>query len=258
MPQAKLEIYQFPCLSDNYGYLIHDSEQNLTATIDTPEVGPINQALTDKGWTLTHILNTHHHFDHAGGNLELKEQWGCTIVGSKSDASRIPGIDVQLSDGDHYDFGNHQATVFDVSGHTIGHIAFYFAGDDVLFSGDALFALGCGRLFEGTPSQMWTSLQKLKALPDATTVYCAHEYTAANAAFALSVEPDNQDLQARATEIKSLRAAGTPTVPSNLGTEKATNPFLRPDSPALRTTLQMADADDVDVFAETRRRKDNF
>lgn len=253
-----LEVYQFPCLSDNYGYLIHDTVNNLTATIDTPEIGPINKALADKGWKLTHILNTHHHFDHAGGNLELKSQWNCTIVGAKSDAKRIPGIDIEMTDGEIYHFGDHQAMVFDVSGHTIGHIAFYFADDHMLFSGDALFALGCGRLFEGTPEQMWTSLSKLKALPDATTVYCAHEYTAANAAFALSVEPDNQALQSRAAEIKSLRAANKPTVPSNLGVEKATNPFLRPDSEALQKMLDMTGAPTVEVFAETRRRKDSF
>lgn len=253
-----LEVYQIPCLSDNYGYLIHDSANNLTATIDTPEVGPINQALEEKGWTLTHILNTHHHFDHAGGNLELKSRWNCIIVGSKSDAKRIPGIDIELSDGESYQFGDHVATVFDVSGHTLGHIAFYFAEEDVLFSGDALFALGCGRLFEGSPEQMWSSLSKLKALPDSTTVYCAHEYTAANAAFALSVEPDNVALRERVSEIKSLRANNLPTVPSNLGVEKATNPFLRPDSDALQKTLQMTGEPLVEVFAETRRRKDNF
>ena len=253
-----LEVYQFPCLSDNYGYLIHDTVNNLTATIDTPEVGPINRALEQKGWTLTHILNTHHHFDHAGGNLELKAQWDCTIVGSKPDAKRIPGIDVELDDGDTYQFGDHLATVFDVSGHTMGHIAFFFAEAEILFSGDALFALGCGRLFEGSPEQMWTSLSKLKDLPDSTTVYCAHEYTAANAAFALSVEPQNQALLERAEEIKSLRKNNTPTVPSNLGVEKATNPFLRPDSEALQKTLAMSGQSLVEVFAETRRRKDNF
>jgi hydroxyacylglutathione hydrolase len=253
-----LEVYQFPCLSDNYGYLIHDAKNDLTATIDTPEVAPINAALEKKGWKLTHILNTHHHFDHAGGNLELKEQWGCTIVGSGPDADRIPGIEIKVTDGDTYDFGDYTADVFDVSGHTIGHIAFYFASEDVLFSGDALFALGCGRLFEGTPDQMWTSLRKLKALPDTTTVYCAHEYTAANAAFALSVEPNNSDLIARVDEIKALRADGKPTVPSNLGVEKATNPFLRPDSVQLQETIGVDGGDLVAVFAETRRRKDNF
>lgn len=256
MPQ--LEVHQFPCLSDNYGYLIHDSANDLTAAIDTPEVAPINKALEEKGWTLTHILNTHHHPDHAGGNLKLKEQWHCTIVGSKADAARIPGIDVQVGDGDTYRFGDHTAKVFDVSGHTIGHIAFYFAEDAMLFCGDALFALGCGRLFEGTPDQMWTSLKKLRDLPDDTVVYCAHEYTQANARFALTVEPQNDDLQARAREIDSLRADGKPTVPSTIGLEKATNPFLRPMSEDLQATLGLAGASLVDVFAETRRRKDNF
>lgn len=255
---AALEVHQIPCLSDNYGYLVHDPDTGMTATIDTPEVEPINAALKDKGWKLTHILNTHHHFDHAGGNEELKKEWGCVIIGSRSDSGRIPGIDVEVDDGESFEFGSHQVQVFDVSGHTIGHIAFYFADADVLFSGDALFALGCGRLFEGTPEQMWTSLQKLAALPDQTTVYCAHEYTQANAAFALSVEPQNDQLQARSKEIDALRADGKPTVPSLLGLEKATNPFLRPMSEDIQSNLGMAGKDPVSVFAETRRRKDNF
>ncbi len=253
-----LEVHQFPCLDDNYGYLIHDPDTGATATIDTPEVGPINAALAEKGWQLTHILNTHHHFDHAGGNLALKEQWGCTIVGSRNDAERIPGIDIKVGDGEIYQFGGHAAQVFDVSGHTIGHIAFYFPEADKLFCGDALFALGCGRLFEGSPAQMWESLQKLAALPDSTGVYCAHEYTQANAAFALSVEPQNDALVERSAEIGALRAAGKPTVPSTIGLEKATNPFLRPMSDDLQATLNMSGAPLVEVFAETRRRKDNF
>lgn len=254
----KLEVHQFPCLSDNYGYLVHDSANNLTAAIDTPEVAPINRALEEKGWSLTHILNTHHHPDHAGGNLALKEKWHCTIVGSGPDAARIPGIDVKVGDGDSWQFGDHTARVFDVSGHTIGHIAYYFADDAMLFCGDALFALGCGRLFEGTPGQMWTSLQKLRDLPDDTVVYCAHEYTQANARFALTVEPQNDALQSRAVEIDKLRADGKPTVPSTIGLEKATNPFLRPMSKDLQSTLGLQDASLVEVFAETRRRKDNF
>lgn len=255
---ATLEVHQIPCLSDNYGYLIHDPDAKVTATIDTPEVAPINAALEQKGWTLTHILNTHHHFDHAGGNLELKDRWQCTIVGSRDDASRIPGIDVKVGDGDTYAFGNHEARVFDVSGHTIGHIAYYFADAAKLFCGDALFALGCGRLFEGTPAQMWTSLQKLMALPDETGVYCAHEYTQANCAFALSVEPQNADLQARSRQIEALRSEGKPTVPSTIGLEKATNPFLRPASTDLQANLDLDGADLVEIFAETRRRKDSF
>lgn len=253
-----LEVHMFPCLSDNYGFLIHDGQANVTAVIDTPEVGPINAALAEKGWRLTHILNTHHHFDHAGGNEALKAQWGCIVVGAANDASRIPGIDVKVADGDTYQFGNHAAQILEVPGHTTGHIAYYFADDGVAFVGDTLFALGCGRLFEGTPQQMWTSLRKLMALPDETTVYCAHEYTQANAAFALTVEPGNEALLARSAEIDRLRAEGIPTVPTTIGLEKATNPFLRPDSANLRTTIGLEEAELVDVFAETRRRKDRF
>jgi len=251
-----LEIHQFPCRSDNYGYLIHDGEH--TAAIDTPAVDETNHILAQKGWQLTHIFNTHWHDDHAGGNLRLKEKWQCTIVGAKRDAERIPGIDIEVDDGDTVTFGEHTAQVFDVSGHTIGHIAFHFAGQNALFCGDALFALGCGRLFEGTPPQMWNSLQKLSALPDTTRVYCAHEYTQANAAFALTVEPQNIALQARAKNIAELRAKGIPTVPSTIGEEKDTNPFLRPSSDALQANLGLTGADLVEVFAETRRRKDNF
>ncbi|MEJ2089218.1 MAG: hydroxyacylglutathione hydrolase, partial [Gammaproteobacteria bacterium] len=202
--------------------------------------------------------NTHHHFDHAGGNEALKAQWGCVVVGAANDASRIPGIDVKVADGDTYQFGNHAARILEVPGHTTGHIAYYFADDGVAFVGDTLFALGCGRLFEGTPQQMWTSLKKLMALPDDTIVYCAHEYTQANAAFALTVEPGNEALLARSAEIDRLRAEGIPTVPTTIGLEKATNPFLRPDSANLRTTIGLQDAELVDVFAETRRRKDRF
>jgi hydroxyacylglutathione hydrolase len=253
-----LEVHMFPCLSDNYGFLIHDGEAGVTAVIDTPEVTPINAALEEKGWQLTHILNTHHHFDHAGGNEELKAKWGCTVVGAANDAARIPGIDVQVSDGESLAFGNTQAQIFETPGHTSGHIVYYFADDGIAFVGDTLFALGCGRLFEGTPDQMWSSLKKLMALPDDTVVYCAHEYTQSNAAFALSVEPGNAELVARSEEIDRLRAAGEPTVPTTIGLEKATNPFLRPDSANLQATVGMEEGDLVAVFAETRRRKDSF
>ena len=253
-----IEIYQFPCLQDNYGFLIHDSEAGLTACVDTPEVDPINAALDAKGWRLTHIFNTHHHFDHAGGNESLKTQWHCEIVGAAVDASRIPGIDRQVRDGERFTWGTQEVEVFEVPGHTSGHIAFYFAEAGVAFVGDTLFALGCGRLFEGSAKQMWTSLQKLMALPDETKVYCAHEYTQANARFALTVEPDNTDLVARAAEIDARRAQGEATVPTTIGLEKATNPFLRPQSPALQATLGLDGAELVTVFAETRQRKDNF
>lgn len=255
---AALQIHQIPCLQDNYGYLIHAPDANLTASIDTPDAAAILQALRDTGWQLDYILNTHHHADHAGGNLALKAATGCRIVGAGADAARIPGIDIRLADGDRFDFGGHIARVVDTPGHTVGHICYVFDADRAAFVGDTLFSLGCGRLFEGTAAQMWHSLQRLMALPPDTRVYCAHEYTASNGRFALTVEPGNPALQDRLAEVSRLRAAGQPTVPSTIGLEKATNPFLRPDSPEIRANLGLASAPDVEVLAETRRRKDRF
>jgi hydroxyacylglutathione hydrolase len=253
-----LQIHQFPCLNDNYSWLVHEPEANVTAVVDTPEVAPILRALDETGWKLTHILNTHWHPDHAGGNEELKAKTGCQIIGPRGEAKRIPSLERQVGDGDEVKFGNATAKVFDVPGHTAGHVAYWFAKDKVAFVGDTLFALGCGRLFEGTAQQMWTSLQKLMALPPETKVYCAHEYTQSNARFALSVDPDNAALVARSKEIDAMRAKGIPTVPSNIGLELATNPFLRPTSLTLQRSLGMVGADPVEVFAETRRRKDKF
>lgn len=253
-----LKVHQFPCLEDNYGYLLHDNETGYTASIDTPEVAAIEKALAETGWELTHIFNTHHHFDHAGGNLELKEKTDAVIVGPRADAKRIPGIDIHLSNEDTYRFGKNEVTVYETPGHTRGHVVYYFADAGIVFVGDTLFALGCGRLFEGTAEQMWDSIQKLLALPDNTVVFCAHEYTLANAEFALSVEPQNQALAERATEIRRLRAENQPTVPTTIGLERATNPFMRPTSENLRATLLMPTATDVEVFAETRHRKDSF
>lgn len=255
---ANLEIEMFPCLSDNYGFLVHDDEAGVTAAIDTPEVGPILEALEARGWQLTHILNTHHHHDHAGGNRALKERTGCTIVGPGRDASRIPGIDVRVAEGDRYMLGPHAVDVLETPGHTTGHIVYHLPDDGVAFVGDTLFALGCGRLFEGSPDQMWSSLQKILALPDDTRLYCAHEYTAANAKFALTVEPGNAELVERAGEIEKLRAAGRPTIPTTVALERATNPFLRPTSDNLRATLGLAAAGDIEVFARTRELKDAF
>ncbi|MEQ8328385.1 MAG: hydroxyacylglutathione hydrolase [Parvibaculum sp.] len=255
---AKLEIHQFPCLNDNYGYLVHEPSSGKTATIDTPEVKPILAALAERGWTLTHILNTHHHFDHAGGNAELKEKTGCTVIGPKGEKDKIPGIDRPVGEGDIVELGAARARVIEVPGHTSGHIAYSFDEEHIAFVGDTLFALGCGRLFEGTPQQMWTSLGKLMTLPDDTIVYCAHEYTQANARFALSVEPQNAALVARAKEIDEKRSRGEWTVPTTIGLEKKTNPFLRAASIDLRRTIGLEAAKDVDVFAETRKRKDNF
>lgn len=255
---SKLEIHQFPCLSDNYGYLIHDPEADVTATIDTPEVGPIEAALRSRGWQLTHVFNTHHHYDHAGGNEELKEKTGCTIVGPRGEADKIPGIDVEVGDGDTYQFGVHDVQVFDVPGHTLGHVAYYFPALGEAFVGDALFALGCGRVFEGTPDQMWSSLEKLMALPDETNVYCAHEYTQANAKFAITIEPGNAELVARIADIDARRARGEPTVPTTIGLERRTNPFVRPDSEEIQKTVGLVGASPAAIFTEVRSRKDSF
>lgn len=255
---TELEVHMFPCLQDNYGFLVHDPQAGLTAVIDTPDVVAIEAALIERDWALTHILNTHHHFDHAGGNLEIKQKTHCTIVGPRADAERIPGIDIQLGDGDVFEFGRHRATIFDTPGHTRGHIVYHFADARLAFVGDTLFAMGCGRLFEGTPEQMWSSLQKIMQWPDDTKLYCAHEYTQANARFALSVEPDNAALRARSEEVDRLRAQGQATVPTTLGLEKATNPFLRPTSPALQSTLGLPADNLVEVFARTRQLKDSF
>ncbi|HIF09471.1 MAG TPA: hydroxyacylglutathione hydrolase [Sneathiellales bacterium] len=254
----KMEILQIPVLSDNYVYLVHGNASGQTGVVDPAVAGPVLAALKDKGWTLTHVLNTHHHGDHTGGNMELKAATGCTIVGPRADAARIPGIDVQVGDGDVFNLGGQKATIFDVPGHTRGHVAYWFQDAEALFCGDTLFALGCGRLFEGSPAQMWNSLQKFLALPDATRVYCAHEYTQQNARFALTVEPDNRNLVARAAQIDALRRKGVPTVPSTIGEERATNPFLRPDSEDLQQILGLSGAQVVEVLAETRRRKDIF
>ena len=225
---SSLEIEMFPCLSDNYGFLLHDEGADLTAAVDTPDVDSIVAALERKGWRLTHIFNTHHHMDHAGGNLRLKELTGCRIVGPRKDAARIPGIDVGVGQGDAFAFGTHRVEVLDTPGHTRGHIVYYLPDDGVAFVGDTLFAMGCGRLFEGSPAEMWSSLQKILSWPDETKLYCAHEYTAANGRFALTVEPDNRALLARMEDVERRRARGEPTVPTTLALEKSTNPFLRP------------------------------
>ena len=253
-----IQIHMFPCLQDNYGFLLHDGEAGVTATVDTPEVEAILNALGEKGWQLTHILNTHHHHDHAGGNLALKKATGCQVIGPRADAQRIPGIDVEVGEGEEFNLGHHRVRVFDTPGHTRGHIVYHLPEDRVAFVGDTLFAMGCGRLFEGTPGQMWSSLQKLMQWPDDTRLYCAHEYTQANARFALSVEPDNQALSARSSQVDELRSRNEPTVPTTLGVEKATNPFLRPMSPEIRASVGLENADLVEVFARTRALKDAF
>ncbi|MEQ8708855.1 MAG: hydroxyacylglutathione hydrolase [Rhodospirillales bacterium] len=255
---AELEIEQIPVLDDNYVYLVREPDSGLCAVVDPAVSEPVLRRADELGWTITHILNTHHHGDHVGGNMAIKSATGCVIVGPKADRDRIPGIDIELADGERWMFGEQEACVFDVPGHTRGHICFWFAGSRALFIGDTLFALGCGRLFEGTPAQMWSSLSKLRPMPDDTRVYCAHEYTQSNARFAVTVETSNKTLHERSASIDVARQAGRPTVPSTLGEERATNPFLRADQPALQQDIGMVGAQPEEVFAEVRQRKDRF
>jgi len=253
-----LTIKQIPVLADNYIYLIHDPVSSETAVIDPALAQPVLDVLDKKGWRLTYIMNTHHHWDHVGGNLELKQQTGCKIIAAQADRDRIPGIDIGVSEDDVISLGSHLARVISTPGHTSGHIVYHFAEDGALFCGDTLFVMGCGRLFEGTPEQMWSSLQKLKALPPSTRIYCTHEYTAANGRFALSVEPDNCHTQQKMLEVQKLRAINKPTVPSTIEQERATNPFFRADSMSIKKTLGLANQSPVHVFTELRKLKDSF
>ena len=253
-----MDIQLIPAFSDNYVYLFKDPASEAVGIVDPGEAGPVLKALNRLGWRPTHIFNTHHHADHIGGNAELKRQFGCTIVGPAADRNRIPDLDETVGDEDTYRFGSQEVRVFATPGHTSGHISLWFPEASALFSGDTLFALGCGRLFEGTPAQMWNSLLKLRALPAETRVYCGHEYTLSNARFAVTVDPDNPALKERAADIAVLRDSGKPTIPTTLGVERATNPFLRADDPDVAAAVGLAGADPVEVFAEIRRRKDTF
>ena len=253
-----LEIITIPCRTDNYAFLLHNAATGQTALVDAPEVPAIRAALDQRGWTLTDILITHHHDDHIVGVDDLRRLYAPRVIGAAADAHRLPRLDLTATEGDQISVCGEEMSVLDVSGHTVGHIAFHFPGTKAAFTADSLMAMGCGRLFEGTPAQMWQSLQKLRALPDDTLIYSGHEYTASNARFAATIEPDNLDLVARIASITADRAAGRFTVPSLLGLEKRTNPFLRADIPAFRAAIGMIDADPAQVFAETRRRKDKF
>lgn len=256
---GSLLVERVPALNDNYIWLL--KANNVTAVVDPAEKEPVMDALKRLNWPpLSHVLNTHHHGDHVGANLALKQAFDdLTIIGPAADKERIPGIDVTVSDGDFVSLGGIDVKVFDCPGHTKGHIAFYVESASSLFPGDTLFALGCGRMFEGNAQTMWSSLQKFLPLPDETKVYCAHEYTQSNARFAVTVDPSNERLRSRKEQIDELRSKGLPTVPSLLGDEKATNPFLRPNDPGIRVTLGMGeDKLDWEVFGEIRARKDKF
>ena len=252
------ELITIPCLSDNYAFLAHDEESNKTLLVDVPEAAPIQKVLEQTGWELTDVILTHHHADHVQGLDALCRSHPARIIGAAADQHRLPPLDLAVSEGDFIEIGSQRGEVFDVSGHTLGHIAGYFKSAKILFTADSLMALGCGRLFEGSPPQMWESLSKLIALDPECLVCSGHEYTAANARFALTIEPQNTELQRRAQSISDRRAQNLPTVPSTLGEELSTNPFLRPDSLDIRNNLRMQNATDAQVFAEIRSRKDKF
>ncbi|WP_367717726.1 hydroxyacylglutathione hydrolase [Nitratireductor sp. GISD-1A_MAKvit] len=251
-----LKIEQFVCRSDNFGILAHDTETGETALIDAPEERAILSAIERTGWQPTMILTTHHHPDHVEANLALKERFGLSITGPAAEADRIPGIDHTVSEGDTIAVGKQRATVIETPGHTAGHVSYHFADAGIVFTADTLFSLGCGRLFECKPPVMLASLRKLAALPLETIVYCGHEYTESNARFALSIDPTNSALRERAREVTSLRNEGRHTLPTTIGKEMATNPFLRWHDPVIRRNLDMEDASDEAVFAEIRKRKD--
>ncbi|KPL53892.1 hydroxyacylglutathione hydrolase [Prosthecomicrobium hirschii] len=255
---ARLQIYQFACLSDNYGVLVHDPASGATASIDAPDEGPILRVLDETGWRLTDIWVTHKHHDHVGGVAGLKARFGLRVIGPRSEADQIPGLDVPVQEGDRLAFAGHEVLVLDTPGHTAGHIAYVLPDANAAFVGDTLFALGCGRVFEGSMADMWASLQKLRALPVSTEIYCGHEYTLSNARFAVSVDPDNAALRTRLAEIEKLRAEGLPTLPTSIAREIETNPFLRADDPDLAAALGMAGADPVAVFTRLREGKNQF
>ena len=254
------EIVTIPCLADNYAFLAHDPKTGATALVDVPEAAPILAMLQNRNWTLTDVILTHHHWDHVDGLPDLLA--GCAtrprIIGAATDAHRLPPLDLAVHEGDHITIGTQTADIYDVSGHTIGHIAIHFPSSDALFTADSLMALGCGRLFEGTPEQMYESLAKLKTLAPQTVVYSGHEYTQSNARFALTIEPNNRDLILRCEDIETARAQNRPTVPSTLALECATNPFLRCDLMDLKSAIGMSDASGPAVFAHVRALKDRF
>ncbi len=252
------DTHLFLCLKDNYGVLVHDSETGATAAIDAPESAPVEAALKATGWKLTDILVTHHHADHTDGIADLKQRHGCRVVAPRGEAQKIPLVDETVREGDSVKVGKLSANVIETPGHTLGHITYWFHGDKLAFAGDTLFSIGCGRVSEGTPEMMWASLLKLRDLPGDTRVYCGHEYTLANIRFAQTIEPNNAALSARAAEAARQIAAGQPTIPTTIDEEKAANPFLRADLPAVAAAVGLSGKSAVEVFAEIRARKNKF
>jgi hydroxyacylglutathione hydrolase len=248
----------FFCLKDNFGVLVHDPSSGATAAIDAPEAAPVEAALTASGWRLTDILVTHHHGDHTAGISELKQRHHCRVTAPRSEAAQIPDVDATVGEGDTVKVGALEAKVIETPGHTLGQINYFFPADKLLFAGDTLFSIGCGRVIEGNAEMMWQSLLKLRALPDDTRIFCGHEYTAANIRFAKTIEPGNATLAEREKEVTELIAAKKPTIPSTMGEEKAANPFLRADVPEVANSLGLAGRPAWQVFAEIRERKNKF
>ncbi len=255
---SHLEIHKFICRDDNYGVLVHDHKSGTTVSIDAPDAKAVTDNLKKRGWQLTHILTTHHHADHVDGNLELQDSYGCQIWGPEAEKNKIPGINKTFKGGDKFEIARTKVEVFDCPGHTLGHIAFHFFEDYVLFAGDTLFAMGCGRVLEGTMDQMYGAVNQFKKLHGITSVHCGHEYTLSNARFAMAMEPNNRALNARFNVVTAQRERGEMTCPTTIGDELKTNPFMRCDSKEIRTLLGMETATDTEVFAELRERKNKF
>ncbi len=253
-----IDIATVPCLEDNYAYLIHNQDENKTCLIDVPEAKPIIKVLKEKGWNLDKIVFTHHHFDHVGGLGDLLKSYQACVYGASADSNRLPALDTELKENDKFYLGSIEFLVMEVYGHTIGHIALYSKELSSIFSGDSLMTLGCGRLFEGSPEIMWETLQKFGQLPPETKIYSGHEYGEKNASFALSIDPNNKELQERASLIRKLQSNGLPTVPSTIGSELNTNPFLRSGNHDLKKFLGMTKYKDAKVLAELRSRRDIF
>jgi hydroxyacylglutathione hydrolase len=250
-----LDIVLLPCLTDNYCVILHEPQSGETAAIDAPSAAAIKAELAERGWRLNELFITHHHTDHTGGIAELKAFYGATVTGPEAEAERIPGLTRGVTASSTLSFAGHSIQVLETPGHTLGHVTYYLPDDGLAFTGDTLFSLGSGKIFEGTPEMMWESVSKIAALPGATNIYCGHEYTLNNARFALTVEPENESLKKRVAEVEALRSAGKPTLPTTIDLEKATNPFLRPQSRSIQARLGLLGAPEQEVFARLRQLK---